>query len=95
MAEFSDWFMPLLGFITSAFAAYKFKLRGLFVGIILFWLSMVLRLEALMYFDSSYSPGILGAASNIFGWVLGLGWCIMFYIASLVVQHKKHSESVV
>ena len=94
MAEFIDWFISLTGILLSAFIAYKFKLLGLVTGILIFWLAIVLRLEALMYFDSSYSPGILGAAQISFGWVIGLVWCFMFFLINLFKCRKDKTQSV-
>ena len=91
MAEFVDWFIPLIGIFFSAFLAYKFKLLGLIGGIAIFWLAISLRLEALMYFDSSYSPGVLGAAQISFGWVIGLVWCLTFYLVNLFIRRKKNA----
>jgi hypothetical protein len=95
MAEFVDWFIPLIGILLSAFVAYKFKLLGLIAGIAIFWFAIVLRLEALMYFDSSYSPGVLGAVQNSFGWVVGLVWCLMFFLVNLFKRRKSKAQSVV
>ena len=95
MAEFVDWFIPLIGILFSAFLAYKFKLLGLIAGITIFWLAIALRLEALMYFDSSYSPGVLGAAQISFGWVIALVWCLIFYLVNLFIRHKNTPKSVV
>ncbi len=95
MAEFVDWFIPLIGISFSAFLAYKFKLLGLIAGITIFWLAIALRLEALMYFDSSYSPGVLGATQVSFGWVISLVWCLIFYLVNLFKNRKNKPENVV
>jgi hypothetical protein len=94
MAEFANWFIPIIGFIVSAFVAYKFKLWGLVAGTVLYELSVVLRLEVLMYFDSSYSPGVSGAASTISGLVIGLAWCSIFYFVNLIKRRKFNKQSV-
>jgi len=94
MAEFANWFIPVMGFIVSAFVSYKFKLWGLVAGTLLYELSVVLRLEALMYFDSSYSPGVSGAASIIVGLIIGFVWSLMFYFVSLFKRRKYHKQSL-
>jgi|GEM_PF-6422458 len=94
MAEFANWFIPIMGFIVSAFVAYKYKLWGLASGVVLFELSVVLRLEALIYFDLNYSPGVSGAASVISGVIIGLVWCTVFYFINLIKRRKFNKQSV-
>ncbi|TRX58109.1 hypothetical protein [Thalassomonas sp. M1454] len=94
MAEFVNWFIPIVGFVVSAFVAYKYQLWGLAAGAVLFELSVVFRLEALMYFDSNYTPGVSGATSVISGVIIGLVWCTVFYFINLIKRRKFKKESL-
>ncbi|BCO17638.1 hypothetical protein KUC3_04950 [Alteromonas sp. KC3] len=90
MISFADTFIPLVGFAISAFLAFKFTFKGLFVGVALVWLSFFARYELLTYLDETYETGILAAVTLGFtGWVLGFIWCLPFTVIRLIINSKK------
>lgn len=90
MISFADTLIPLVGFAISAFLAFKFVLKGLFVGVPLVWLSFFARYELLTYLDDKYEAGVLAAVTLGFtGWVLGLIWCLPFTAIRLIINSEK------
>ena len=89
MISFADMFVPLVGFAISAFLAFRFTLKGLFVGVAIVWLSIFARYELLTYFDETYETGVLAAVTLGFtGWVLGFIWCLPFTVIRLIINYN-------
>ena len=93
MAYVSDVSLPLLGLFLSAYISFRCGIIGLVFGTAIFLVSQILRLEVLMYLDSEYSPGMLGALwVSPVGWVIALAWCLLFYIAKLLANLVKRRK---
>jgi hypothetical protein len=70
--------------IIAGFLTFKLGMWGYIPGVVLIWVAIVMQT-----YPAHKNPEAVGVVPMFFGWLPGVFWCLIFYVARLTLAKRN------